>query len=1207
MTSKDMPLPEPFDTGGEDLAQVPPPAAWGRNERGDVEDATVPALFEAQVAKTPHRTALEDGERVLNYAELNRRANELAHWLIDRGAGPGDLVGVALPRCAEQIVAVLGIMKAGAAYLPIDTAYPAERIGFMLADAEPMVLLTTAELTPRLAAPGREVLAAEDLADTVADQPSDNPTDTQRRTTLRPADLAYTIYTSGSTGRPKGVAVSHTGQASLTTAMRERCRVAPDSRVLQLASLGFDASVSEIFVALTSGAALILTSSDVLSGPELRRTIEDRRISHAFVTASVLETLPPASETELTGLRTLTMIGEACPPELVRRWSPGRLMINAYGPTECTVYATASAALSGRLVPIGRPLFNVRVHVLDETLRPTGVDVVGELYISGRGVARGYLNRPGLTAERFVADPFGEPGDRMYRTGDRGRWNRDGELEYVGRSDDQVKIRGVRVEPGEVEAVLLEQHAIAQAVVVARSDESVGGTRLVAYAVPATPEGFSSEALRERLRQLLPGHMVPAVVLPLDRMPTTPNGKVDRRALPAPHFASLVTGHAPRTAQEELLCTLFGGILGLNGVGVDDNFFTLGGHSLLATRLLSRLRAELDVDVPLRVLFEAPTVAQLARRLDEHHGAVRPALAPRPTAAVLPLSFTQERLWFLHQLEGPSATYNIALAVRFDGSLDQSALQYALNAVIARHEPLRTVFRETGGEPVQHLLTAEEAHVELTVRRIAVDELTVACDRVARRTFDIRTDVPFHAELFVVDEGQSVLMLVMHHIAADGWSLAPLARDLMAAYTARRNGDEPDWPALPVRYADYTLWQRGLLGRESDPESIFSRQYEYWAEALSDLPEQVTIPADRSRPAIATYNGDTFEFSLGEDLRRSLTELAHRTGATLFMVLQASMAALLTRLGAGTDIPIGSGVAGRTNESLDDLVGFFVNTFVLRTDTSGDPSFTDLLARVRQTSLAAYAHQDVPFQYLVEKLNPQRSAALHPLFQVALVLQNNAEASFILPDLHADSKIWPTGSSRFDAFISMSEKRDREGMPAGLAGTIEYATDLYDRATIEAFTTRWERLLRAVADDPSRPISSLDILTEDERERLDTWSVNVRSDVVDVSLVGLFAAQVAVVPDAVAVDWGDGCWSYGELDVLSNRIARWLVGRGVGVGDVVGVVLPRGAVWVAVVLGVVKAGAGFLSVDPEYPVERIAFVLGDAAPVLVLVSGDVGG
>ncbi|MFF7459763.1 amino acid adenylation domain-containing protein, partial [Kitasatospora sp. NPDC008115] len=1042
---------------------------WAATPRPEIGDATLSELFQARVRATPDATALEAGDATLTYAELNARANRIAHWLISRGIGAEQLVGLALPRSAEQLAVILGIAKAGAAYLPVDPDYPADRIAYMLADAAPALLLTTDRLSEDLgsaAGAGSEILTIESQAELWDQQPTGDPADADRIAPLNPANTAYTFYTSGSTGRPKGSVIAHSGLADLIATAVERCEAGPESRVLQLASPSFDPAVVEIFMAFAAGATLVLPSGGRLAGLELARVIADRHITHAFITASRLASLPEGSEAELAELNVLGMIGEPTPPALVDRWSSGRRMINAYGPTECTVYATISRPFAAGRAPIGHPIANARLHVLDEYLQPVPPGVAGELYVAGKGVGRGYLNRPGMSAERFVADPFGAAGGRMYRTGDLVRWNRGGELEYLGRSDDQVKIRGFRIEPGEVQAALTRNPEVAQAVVVAR-EEQPGDVRLIAYIVPGGGGEPALPQLRQDLRQQLPDYMVPAAVIVIDRIPLTPNGKIDRAALPAPDHAPVSTGRAPRTPREEILCALFAEVLGRPSVGVDDSFFDLGGHSLLATRLISRIRKTLGIEAPLRAFFEAPTVAQLAERLAEGHGQTRLALAPATRPEAIPLSFAQQRLWFIHKLEGPSATYNMPLALRLTGDLDRQALQDAINDVIARHEALRTVFRDVDGQGSQYILDPDRSRIGLHAVPVEEDRIQDELNRAARHEFDLSVQVPLHAELLTVSPRDSVLMLVLHHIAGDGWSMAPLARDLIAAYTARLTGAEPDWPQLPVQYADYTLWQRELLGDDSDPESPFSRQYRYWADQLAGLPEQVTVPTDRPRPTTAGNAGDVCAFSFDADLHRELAELARSAGATVFMVLQASMAALLTRLGAGTDIPIGSGIAGRTDENLDDLVGFFVNTLVLRTDTAGNPSFTDLLAQVRRTSLEAYAHQDVPFQYLVEKLNPRRSAAHHPLFQVMLALQNNEQAEFQLPGLRVSHQPAATDTSRFDLFVNIGEFHERDGSPTGVAGYIEFATDLYDRSTIEALAERWARLLKAVSADPS--------------------------------------------------------------------------------------------------------------------------------------------
>ncbi|MFB7669743.1 amino acid adenylation domain-containing protein, partial [Kitasatospora sp. NPDC056138] len=1092
---------------------------WASAPSAGIGAATLPELFQARVQATPDATALEAGDATWTYAELNARANRIAHWLVSRGIGTEQLVGVALPRRIEQLAVILGIAKAGAGYLPIDPDYPADRIAYMLADAAPALLLTTGELAQEL--PGG--LDVDELAEVWDGQPVTDPTDADRIAPLTAANTAYTIYTSGSTGRPKGTAVPHTGLAGVTASLIECCATGPDSRVLQLASPSFDVSIIEILMAISRGGTLVVPQPGRLAGEELARILADRRVTHAFIPPSALASMPEGTAASLRDLHTVLVAGEACPPEVVEHWSQGRQMINLYGTTE-TFVSSISSPLSGRHVTIGRPIVHTQLYVLDEYLQLVPPGIAGELYNAGTVMARGYLDRPGLSAERFVADPFGGAGGRMYRTGDLVRWNRDGELEYLGRTDEQVKIRGFRIEPGEVQAVLTRIPGVAQALVVPREDQP-GDVRLVAYVVPETEHGVSTEEVRDRLRQQLPDYMVPAAVVALDRMPVTPNGKIDRRALPAPVYTAAGTGRAARTPQEQILGAAFAEILGLPSVGVDDSFFDLGGHSLLATRLISRIRTALGVEIPLRAIFEAPTVTRLARRLADHAGELRPALVPAARPQVLPLSYAQERLWFLHKLEGPSATYNMAFALRLTGDLDRHALQDALNDVIARHEALRTVFREANGQPGQHILAPDQARVALHVQQIDEADVTQTLNRAARHEFDLSAQVPLHARLFTVSPTESVLMLIVHHIAADGWSMAPLARDLIAAYTARLTGAEPDWPQLPVQYADYTLWQRHLLGKETDVTSAFTRQYEYWAEQLAGLPEQVTIPTDRPRPAVASYAGDVIRLSLDADLHRDLAELARTTDTTVFMVLQASMAALMTRLGAGTDIPIGSGIAGRTDENLDDLIGLFVNSLVLRANTARNPVFTDLLAQVRRTSLAAHAHQDIPFQYLVEKLNPQRSASHHPLFQVAFVLQNTEEADFKLPDLQIRPEETHTSTSRLDVLISLGEEHDHERAPLGISGFLEFSTDLYDRATIRTLIERWTQLLRAVVANPSQRIGALNILTL--RERLDRVVQSERAD--QPTLPELFEAQVQAAPSALAVDGGEVLWTYAEL------------------------------------------------------------------------------
>ncbi|SEG04073.1 non-ribosomal peptide synthase domain TIGR01720/amino acid adenylation domain-containing protein, partial [Thermomonospora echinospora] len=724
--------------------------------------------------------------------------------------------------------------------------------------------------------------------------------------------------------------------------------------------------------------------------------------------------------------------------------------------------------------------------------------------------------------------------------------------------------------------------------------------KLVAYVVPAPGAEVDAEELRAFVREHLPETMVPAALVVLDELPLTPNGKVDTKALPKPELVVTDKEHrAPRTPREEILCGIFADLLGAERVGVDDDFFALGGDSLLAMRVVSRVRTTLGVELPIRSVFTAPTVAGLADLLGEDTGPARPPLVPAERPPIVPPSYAQQRLWFLNRFEGPSATYNLPVALRITGRIDPAALRAALGDLVERHESLRTVLPDGGGVPRQLVLDPAAAGPDLTITETTEAELPMRLASAAGHAFDISAEPPLRAHLFTLAPDRHVVLLLMHHIAADGWSMAPLARDLITAYAARAEGRAPGWTPLPVQYADYTLWQQELLGSEGDPQSLVSRQIGFWREVLAGLPEEIALPADRPRPAEATYRGGTARFRLPAELHRGLLELARQTGGSPFMVAQAAFAALLTRLGAGTDVPIGSPIAGRTDEALDDLVGMFVNMLVFRTDTSGDPSFRELVSRVRETDLAAYAHQDVPFERLVEVLNPPRHLGRHPLFQVGLTFQNNPEARLELPGFTAEPEPLHAGTARFDLLMVLTETAD------GLDGELEYALDRFDPATAEDLVTRFERFLTALLADPDVPIGSVDLLDEAERRTILTeWAGGSGAAVERATIPALFEAQVSRTPDAVAVTFEGVSVTYGELNAAANRLARLLVERGAGPERFVALALPRSIDLVVGVLAVLKAGAAYVPVDPDYPADRIAYMLQDSGPVLAVTTSE---
>ncbi|MFE5220792.1 amino acid adenylation domain-containing protein, partial [Streptomyces sp. NPDC056626] len=967
-------------------------------------------------AHTPDAPAVIHDDTTTTYADLDARSDRLARFLVEAGMGPERYAAVMLPRTTDLVTVLLAVLKTGGAYLPLDADFPTDRLTFMREETRPVLVID------------------EEWLDGVREREPGPATHLPVAT--RPDQAAYVLYTSGSTGRPKGVVISRGALANLLTDMRGRIPLTGEDRLLAVTTVGFDIAGLELFAPLTAGAAVVVAPTGVVHDPDqLRALLTDERVTVMQATPSLWRsvTADAGAAAALAGVRVLAG-GEALPADLADRLiEVAGQVTNVYGPTETTIWSTATTLTEGAPVSIGQPLANTRVYVLDDHLQPVPSGVPGELYIAGEGVARGYQSRPGLTAERFVADPYGPAGTRMYRTGDVVRWNPDGHLTYLRRADDQVKVRGHRIELGEIEALLGAHAAVARAAVIVRDE------RLIAY---TTGKTVSAEELRAHLAQSLPAYMVPSAFVTLDVLPLTANGKLDRKALPTPRFDGVETsGRGPRDDREEILCHLFADVLGLERVGIDDSFFDLGGHSLLATRLVARIRTTLGAELSVRTLFEAPSVAVLAESLSGA-GRARARVTSQPRPERVPLSPAQQGQWFLHKLEGPNATYNIPIALRLTGTLDQDALRAALADVTARHEALRTLYAQDDQGAHQVILTPDQATPVFEVRDVTEADLDAAVATTAARGFDLTRDLPLRTTLFRLNATEHVLLLVVHHIAADGWSLTPLARDLTTAYTARVAGREPSWTPLPVQYADHTLWQRDILGTEDDPDSVLSKQLAYWTKTLAGLPAELDLPTDRPRPATPSHQGGTVTFTIPADLRERIETLARQEQASTFMVLQAALAVLLSRLGAGTDIPIGSPIAGRTDDAVEDLVGFFVNTLVLRTDLSGNPTFTELLARVRETDLAAYAHQDIPFERLVEAVNPERSTSRHPLFQTMLSLHNldsrTATASLASwPGAEMSEQSIGSSAARFDLAFNLGELHGDDSSAAGIDAELE--------------------------------------------------------------------------------------------------------------------------------------------------------------------------
>jgi amino acid adenylation domain-containing protein/non-ribosomal peptide synthase protein (TIGR01720 family) len=1182
---------------------------WNETGREYRREACIHELFAEQARRRPEAIAvIAEGEQV-SYGELDQRANEVARRLRQLGVGPEVVVGICVERSVELIVGLLGILKAGGAYLPLDAEYPQERLEYMIADAGVKVLLTQSELRERL-----PMSAGIECLELSSDWFESSEWSSELESGASAETLAYVIYTSGSTGQPKGVAVPHRGVVRLVQ-QSNYVKLDEEEVVLQLAPVSFDASTFEIWGALLNGARLVVMAAGQPSIAEIAETVKQHEVSTMWLTAGLFQVMATEQLESLREVKQLLAGGDVLSVRAVQAVLEGagageRVLINGYGPTENTTFSCchvmrAGEAVVGESVLIGKPITNSTAYVLDEQLRPVPVGVRGELYLGGDGLARGYVGRAELTTERFIPNPFStNVGERLYRTGDVVRWNAEGVLEFVGRADHQVKVRGYRIELGEVEEALAG-FGISESVVVVRA-EGEGEKRLVGYVVARAGVELDVSELGAYLETKLPGYMIPSVFVELTELPLTANGKVDRKALAAAELE--LSGkreyEAPRTAVEKLLAGIWAEVLGVERVGIHDNFFELGGHSLLATQVISRVRETFRLELPLRSLFEAPQLSDFASTVEQamrgEQQVEAPPLVPVGRERVLPLSFAQQRLWFLDQLEPFSSAYHIPAAVRLSGTLKLEALERSFAEITRRHEALRTVFTMRGGNAVQEILPAGQSRLEvIDLSQYSAEEqkqeVHQRATAEAAEPFDLSHGPLLRVKVLRLSESEHVLLLIMHHIICDGWSMAVLMQELIALYDVYGRGESSSLPELPIQYADYAVWQREWLQGD-----VLAEQLDYWRQQLRGAPAVLELPSDRARPKVQSYRGATAVIALSEELSERLKHVSREQGATLFITLLAAFQTLLSRYSGTNDVVVGSPIANRNRSEIELLIGFFVNTLVLRARVKRDEPFTELVKQVREVCLGAYAHQDVPFEQLVEELQPERSLSYQPLCQVLFALQNAPQEKREVAGLSFAPVEFESRSCRCDLTVSMSEVNGR------LQGLVEYSTDLFEEATISRMLGHFTNLLESIVADPEQRVGELRMLdVEEERQVITEWNETRREYAREACIHELFAEQARRRPEAIAVIADGEQVSYGELDQRANQVARRLQQLGVGPEVVVGICVERSVAMVVGLLGILKAGGAYLPLDAEYPQERLEYMLSDAGVKVLLTQSEL--
>jgi amino acid adenylation domain-containing protein len=1182
-------------------------------------DYCVHELFEAQRVQTPDAVAVIFGDWHITYAELDARANQLACYLRKMGVRPGDRVGICMKRSVDMITGLLGILKSGGVYVPLEPTYPKDRLAFMLEDVNVKILLTQTELRKGLPDNSVHVISIDMDWNRIEQEKDTKPT-----SDVDSDYLAYVIYTSGSTGRPKGVAVCHKQVVNVIEWVNKTFDVGQHDRLFFVTSVGFDLSVYDIFGILAAGGAIQVADESCLRDPErLLYMLCNKCITFWDSAPAALQQIVPFLSTVEPGWRTdclrlVFLSGDWLPlklPDTIRSTFSNARVVSLGGATEATIwsnyYPIEHVDPNWVSIPYGKPIQNARYHVLDSHLTPCPIGVAGDLYIGGDCLALGYANRASLTAERFIPDPFsGVPGALLYKTGDVARYWVDGNLEFLGRLDHQVKIRGFRVELGEIEAVLAQHPAVRDVVVLARGNgEEMRGAsahadrRLVAYLVCDEEEGILQH-LRGWVRERLPEYMEPTAFVMLDALPLTSNGKVDRRALPEAELSRSELHNTylpPRTLVEHKIADVWEEILGVSQVGIGDNFFKLGGNSLSVTQMVSHLRGTFEVDLPLRTVFESPTIESISRCIEtaSQIGKLQEnPIEPISRDQVLPLSFAQQRLWFLNQLEPDSAFYNIPASVRLVGKLDVASLARALNEVVRRHEVLRTSFREKDGLPYQSISFSLKVPLPvIDLQEISKEDLIGRVQRLAeeeaQRPFDLARDSLIRVNLIQLNNEEHVLFLTMHHIIADGWSIGILVRELATLYSAFSLHKPSPLPDLLVQYVDFAAWQRDWLSVE-----VLETQLAYWKDHLAGIPDILALPTDHPRPPVQTFRGSMYSFSLSQRLSTAIKKLGEAESVTLFMTMLAAFKVLLYRHTGQSDIAVGFPIANRSHKEIEHLIGFFANTLVLRTEIDGNSSFLDLLRLVREGTLEAYAHQDLPFERLVEALQPERSLSHTPLFQVMFVEQETPFEASDLPGLMLSSMQIQSGTAKFDLTMFVEDGKE------GITGSLEYNTDLFEASTIARMVDHFQVLLESIVADPTTSLSNLALMTEAERQQvLIDWNRTVDGSLTVQCVHELFEAQVEKTPDSVAAVFEDQHITYDTLNRHANQLARYLRELGVRADTPVALYLDRSLSMILSVLGILKSGGCYLPLDPNYPHERLTFMLRDAlVPVLISCS-----